>query len=54
MSKTKSKTVQVLAYISAHQKDKFRAAYEVDGFPSDSSAIAHLIREYLKNRAKGE
>ena len=54
MAKTKSKTVQVLAYISESMRDKFRAAYTTDDFPSDSSAVAHCIREYLKTRVKGD
>ena len=48
----KSKSVPVQAYISEDMRDQFRAAYTLDGFPSDSSAMAQLIREYVKKYKK--
>ena len=45
---SKSKSVPVQSYISEEMRDRFRSAYTTEGFPSDSSAIAQLIREYIQ------
>ena len=45
---SKSNSVPVQSYISEDMRDKFRAAYTTEGFPSDSSAIAQLVREYIQ------
>ena len=47
---SKSKSVPIQSYISEKMRDEFRVNYTNDGFPSDSQAVAQLIREYNKMR----